>query len=277
MKNLFFLNVTPDEQKLPYYIYGASSNYTQSKVFRPNGCTWYQLNICRKGRGILKMNGKERYIEEGDSIIIYPNIPHEYYPITDKMVVSWVAFDGFQVNSMFKFIGIETSGIYKLLNTVTIHRSITKMLDLQNKSFTEQSFLGSGYIYDFLLTLKKNFRLDESQKNDFSINKIKPAIDFMNIHLSDPIGIDDISKSMNISAQHFCLIFKSIMNQRPFEYLNSLRINHSKNLLLHRPECSIKEIAILSGFSNQSYYCSKFKQRERVSPVNFRQLYKQDN
>jgi len=53
----------------------------------------------------------------------------------------------------------------------------------------------------------------------------------MNSHLADQIGIEDIADTMNITSQHFCLLFKSIMNQRPFEYLTSLRINNAKNLL----------------------------------------------
>ncbi len=273
---MIFLNVTAEQKRLPYYLYGGAVNYNQKKVERLNGCLWFQLNICKKGRGYLKMNGKECYIEEGDSLIIYPNVPHEYYPVDGTMIVSWIAFDGFQVNSMFKSIGIETSGIYRLADDDDIHSAVKNIMAIDNIAFTEQSYRGSQLVYNFLLILMKNFRVDDSQKNDFSREKLKPAIDYMNKNLANPIGIEEIADTLNITSQHFCLLFKSIMNQRPFEYLNSLRINHSKNLLIYKPEYSISEVSLLSGYSNPSYYCQLFKKSERLTPASFKQRYRQN-
>ncbi|MDA3810029.1 MAG: AraC family transcriptional regulator [Spirochaetaceae bacterium] len=276
MKNWLFLNVTNHEKKLPYYLYGAGNVYDQENVFRPVGCPWFQLNICQRGSGILKMNNQEKKISEGDSMIIYPDVPHEYFPNKSKMIVSWVAFDGFQVSSMLKSMGIHISGLYKLMNNNEIHESIKEILPVQKLSMTEQSYEGSKLVYSFLLTLMKNFSPDEYGKNDYSIEKMKPALEFMTNHISEPISIEDIANSMNITPQHFCLIFKSTMNQRPFEYLNSLRINHSKHLLLDFKEMAVKEISRLSGYPNHSYFCQLFKTKERLTPAEFRKLYKQD-
>lgn len=273
MKNLFFLNVTNHEKKLPYYIHGAAFDYDQEELERPQGWQWYQLNICKKGSGTLYINGLEIVVREGDSLIIYPDIPYKYIPSEDNLIVSWIAFDGFQVSSMFKSIGINGSGVYHFNNNNEIFRAIESMMDITTLDLTEQGFQGSRFVYDFLLILMKNIKFENSITSDFSIEKLKPAIDYMNSHLAEQIGIDDIAASMNITAQHFCILFKSIMNQRPFEYLNSLRINHAKNLLINRREYPIKDISKLSGYPNQSYFCSIFKKHERLTPVKFRQLY----
>lgn len=273
MKNLFFINVTNHEKKLPYYLHGAGSDYDQEEVHRPQGCEWYQLNICKKGRGVLVLNGLEVVVQEGDSFIMYPDIPYSYIPVGYNLNVSWIAFDGFQVRSMLKSIGINGSGVYCFNNTCKIFNAIEDTLRIPSCSITEQGYLGSGYVYNFLLTLMKSIRFDNGIVSDFSIEKLKPSIDFMNSHLGEQIGIDNIAGTMNITPQHFCLIFKSIMNQRPFEYLNSLRINHARNLLINRIDYPIKEIAKLSGYPNQSYFCQLFKKSERLTPVKFRQLY----
>ncbi len=219
------------------------------------------------------MNGKEIEIREGDSLIIYPDIPHEYYAENGKMLVSWIAFDGFQVKSMIKSFGINRSGIYRFIDNNEIHNSIKDVLPLQDIPLTEQCYRGSELVYNFLLTLMKNSRSDESEQKDFTISKIKPAIDFMNKNLGLSIGIEEIAGSIDITPQHFCLIFKSVMNQRPFEYLNSLRINYSKKLLLENRAYTIKKVSELSGYPSQSYFCQIFKRIERITPAEFRKLY----
>lgn len=274
MKNCYLFNITNHEKELPYFIHGAANNFYQEIVDRPNGYKWYQLNICKKGRGVLQLNGLEIPVVEGDSLIIYPNVPYKYIPTQDNMIVSWVAFDGFQINSMLKFIGITSSGVYKFYNPEYIHILILEIISLQKENLTDQAFFASKLIYNFLLTLKRSSMFQTDSVSEFSIDKIKPSIDFMNTHLGEQIGIEDIAESMNITPQHYCQVFKDIMKQRPFEYLNSLRINHAKNLLINRLEYSVKEIAILSGYPNQSYFCQIFKKSERLTPGKFRELYR---
>ncbi len=273
MKKCSFLNVTNLERKLPYFIHGAATDYDQEDVYRPQGCPWFQLNICKKGKGYFKIDGCETVIEEGDSIIIFPGVIHEYYPVNGKMVVSWIAFNGFQVKSMFNYIGINKSGIYKLIDNCEIHESIKKTMSIEKMDLAAQGYNGSQLIYNFLLTLKKNFNPDNSEKTEFTINKLKPALDYMKNNISDPISIENISETMRISPQHFCMIFKTIMDQRPFEYLNSLRINYSKNLLINQTDFPINKISEKSGYPNHSYFCKLFKAAEGITPVAFKKLY----
>jgi AraC-like DNA-binding protein len=274
MKNFYLFNVTNQVEELAYYVFAASINFNQDIVNRPLGYKRYQLNICKEGKGVLLINGLEIPVNKGDSIIIYPNIPYKYIPVGNNMIVSWVAFDGFQVNSMLKFIGITNSGVYKFFNPKNIHSLIIDIVRLQNEDITNQVYSGSRLIYNFLLTLKRNSMFHNDTVNEFSIDKIKPSIDFMNTHLGEQIGIEDIANSMNITPQHYCQIFKTIMKQRPFEYLNALRINHAKNLLIDRLEYPVKDIARLSGYPNQSYFCQLFKKSERLTPGKFRELYR---
>lgn len=276
MKNCFFPNVSAVDKQLPYYLHCSAWQYDQEEIYRPEGCHWYQLNICSRGRGQLEMQGKQYEIKEGDSLIIYPDIPHSYRAVDGKMIVSWIAFDGFQVNSMLKSIGIETSGIYSLSNGEEIHKAIRKTLDLSEYEMTEQGIRGSLDVYNFLLTLLRGYESDNDGAGmNETLEKIRPALDYMNRHLSEQIGIEDMAASVNISPQHFCLLFKTALNQRPFEYLNSLRLNHSKNLLIDNPDIAVKEISARSGYSGHSYFCQLFKKQERLTPAEFRKLYSQ--
>lgn len=270
MKNMCFVNVSNHEKQLPYYLYGAATDYDQEEVLRPYGCNWYQLNICLKGEAVLSYKGFETTVKEGDAIIIYPDTAYTYRPISEKLTVSWIAFDGFQVKSMLHSIGVLRSGVYRFHNKTDIYNRINETLYIQQEHITEQGYAGSSYVFNFLLTLSRS----RIREDDLSIEKIRPAIDFMSENLHRVISIEDIADSMGISSQHFCLLFKSIMKQRPFEYLNTLRISRAKNLLLNRGDLSIKEIANLSGYVNHGYFTQLFKKSERLTPVKFRDIYR---
>jgi AraC-like DNA-binding protein len=224
------------------------------------------------------MGGREQEIHEGDSMIIFPDVPHHYFAQDGPMIVSWIAFDGFQTTSLLKSVGIETSGIYRFGNNRSIHEAIGKTIELQDCPMTEQGIQGSQRVYAFLLTLLKGYsKSGGNVRARESFKKIKPALEYMEEHLSEPIGIEEIADSMDVSPQHFCLLFKSALQQRPFEYLNSLRLNHGKNLLVDKPILPLKEVSRLSGYANHSYFCQLFKKQERLTPAEFRKLYKQDN
>lgn len=278
MKNCFFPNVSSAIRKLPYYLYCSARDYDQEEVNRPDGCPWYQLNICRSGKGILQMNGSEREIGEGDSMVIYPGIPHHYKAVKGKMIVSWIAFDGFHVGSFLKAMGIDTSGIYRFCNSREIHNAIGETLNLQNVEMTEQGYIGSRMVYSFLVTMMKEYEpsYTGTARSD-SKNKVATAVEYMERHLAEPIGIEGIARSAGVTPQHFCLLFKEAYGQRPFEYLNTLRLNYSKNLLINRPELPLKEVSRLSGYPSHSYYCLLFKKQERLTPAEFRKFYSQES
>ena len=62
------------------------------------------------------------------------------------------------------------------------------------------------------------------------------------------------------------------------KYINTVRINKSVEYLLSS-DISITDAAILSGFTNISYYIKQFKAIKKITPSKYRALYfsKDDN
>ncbi len=56
------------------------------------------------------------------------------------------------------------------------------------------------------------------------------------------------------------------------EYLNTVRIEESKKYLLDL-NYSISDIAVMMGFSDQSYYTKVFKIYENISPGKYRKMH----
>ena len=56
------------------------------------------------------------------------------------------------------------------------------------------------------------------------------------------------------------------------DFIRDCRLEYSCNLLVTRPDLSIKEVAAKSGFNYASTYSADFKNRYTMTPSNYREL-----
>ena len=54
-------------------------------------------------------------------------------------------------------------------------------------------------------------------------------------------------------------------------YIRKLRLEHARSLLISRPDLSVKSVGEMSGFSNNSTFCSDFKNHFGITPSDYRQ------
>ncbi len=104
--------------------------------------------------------------------------------------------------------------------------------------------------------------------------KLRPVIDYINTHYDQILTLEELADIMKITPQHLCLLFKNIMQIRPFEYLNQVRINKSKDFLINNFDLTIGEIAKMVGYDSTSYFCFVFKNIEGFSPGAFRKRHR---
>ena len=106
----------------------------------------------------------------------------------------------------------------------------------------------------------------ESPKSDF--------IEFINNNFQNSeLTLDLVSGETGVSQRR---ITNEIQNQYGFNfktYINRLRINESKRLLLNK-ELNIGEIAFKVGFNNQSHFNRVFKSELQISPTEYRDKHK---
>lgn len=75
---------------------------------------------------------------------------------------------------------------------------------------------------------------------------------------------------MHLSKSYLSRIFKEELNCTFTSYTNKLRIEKSKAYLLN-DDLSLADIAMLTGFDDQSYFTKVFKKTMGISPGKFRE------
>jgi YesN/AraC family two-component response regulator len=102
-----------------------------------------------------------------------------------------------------------------------------------------------------------------------NIDDIDKAIRYIWQNYSKKITLEDAAKAVYLSPSYFCKIFQRTTGCNFSVYLNRLRIEKSKQLLL-RYDLRIADIVSMVGFEDQSYFTKVFKRMCGVSPTHFR-------
>ena len=83
------------------------------------------------------------------------------------------------------------------------------------------------------------------------------------------ITLEEIARHMGFSPNYFSSLFKKTAGISIFDYLNKVRVEKAKKLLLS-PSYKIKEVSDLVGYSNPYYFSQVFKKLTKTSPEEFR-------
>lgn len=95
------------------------------------------------------------------------------------------------------------------------------------------------------------------------------CIDYIKQNFDRKITLDDIAVYVSLSRSYLSKLFKDETGYSLFSYINHIRIEKSKELLLD-DTISLVDVAGLCGFEDQSYFTKVFKKETGISPKRFR-------
>ncbi|HML46755.1 MAG TPA: helix-turn-helix transcriptional regulator, partial [Clostridia bacterium] len=126
-------------------------------------------------------------------------------------------------------------------------------------------------IRDRFITLLEGC-MEERQKQVDEQNSLLYAgiLQFIHGHFTDPaLCLNDIAEHMGVSIYTTSRLMKNAAGIGFRKYLNDLRIEYAKDLLI-TTQLSIQEIAVRSGFASASYFVNVFKKMENTTPNHYR-------
>ncbi len=103
----------------------------------------------------------------------------------------------------------------------------------------------------------------------FYINTVKKAMNYIFVHHTENIHLKQISDHVGLSPSYFGKIFKEISGFSPKGYLNYIRANRAKDLLLSG-RYLIGEVAEMMGYCDVYYFSRIFKKITGDNPSKYK-------
>jgi two-component system, response regulator YesN len=205
----------------------------------------------------------------------------EYLSIENKMMES-IKFGKEETLTLF-------TDIVDIISPLTIEAKKNKILELLVLSSHEvrlEDGHNDGYI-DYIQYFKSILELEYSEvvrwaymrieniikmirmnRGTKKSSSVSEAIKYMENHYKEGISLDNISRYIGISPQHFSKIFKDETGINYVDWLADLRISMAKKLL-NNGENTIKEICFLVGYNDPNYFSRIFKKITGISPLEY--------
>lgn len=255
-----------------YCVKNVSQVYTRrrfkgSKTYqRDNDTNW--IIYMKKGMIDYTISNNHYSLKEGSTLFIPSN--SEFHSIVDScQSVEYLLIS-------FYCIG-EDSSILSLLHggyaVGDSNTNITSQLDLLELNWREKPIyykaksisLVQLIIYHILYSKIQRYNIGKSYK------RLECALEYIHNNYSGKVLVRDLANMVNMSTSRFRDVFSQAQGISPNEYLQNIRLLHSKDLLY--ANMNISEIAYKCGYSSLSYFSRSFKNRYGLSPRQYQRIF----
>ncbi|MFW5694713.1 MAG: AraC family transcriptional regulator [Alkalispirochaeta sp.] len=262
---------TEVENELPFQLIGAGCDFYQYPIDRPFGFPVFQWIQTIRGRGVLEAPSLRGEAGPNKGLLLYPDEEHTYYAVEEPWYVHWISFSGYHIPSMLHYLDMNRTGVYGISDSTVTASRIRKALTTLQSDYPLRGIDGSAIIYQLLLDFLKHIQHPGEASRESDVTRLKPALDLIENEMHRPLSLEDLARTVGVTPQYFCDLFRSVTSRRPTEYVNQRRVDRAKELLLREPRTRIHEIAHRVGFESDSYFSTVFRKYEGISPRAYRE------
>ncbi|MDF2587890.1 MAG: araC 4 [Anaerocolumna sp.] len=263
----------------------------------------YIIYIIKKGKMYLTENNVKYVLNPGDFFVLDPEYVHEgyqasyceyYYVHFHHENIAKISFDteqdllmsiitkrnDFLKSDPFSYLSSEDNKLlfpkYYLFSNYSDFIKVCCLLDEaashNNNPLDYYKLLCSLKVTEVLIETYRSFVLYKTQTMSTgmpkSYRKVQELLSFLNKEYVEKITSQDIEAKTECNFDYINRIFKQLTHKTIFAYLNSVRINHAKELI-STTNMKLSEIGQAVGFADLYYFSKVFKKATGVSPSTY--------
>jgi AraC-like DNA-binding protein len=277
----------------PQAIHSFTARELVDSYFDPN---WhfhpeYQLFLVLKGTGTRLIGDSISHFEEGDLVLLGPNLPHMWRNDPNYFVERREgATHGIVVYFTEDFLG---EGFFEKQEMVDIRHLLKKAhLGMEILGATRQEAAArmqeltqaSGFesilqLLGILHLLSVSTELHPISSLGF-VNSHKPSEtermsrvhEYVMTHFRQEIRLEDIAAVASMSPAAFCRYFKLRTRKTLSDFVSEVRVGHACKLLIDE-KMNITQIAYECGYKTLSHFNRQFRTLTHESPLSYRKKY----
>lgn len=247
---------------LPFHVVTVGTEHEQEPRNRPKGAPFHHLLVVQKGSGTFQTANSTADLEEGTVVFIHKNTPIRYFRKGSCFQTGWVTFDGPAVDDLLTYFHMDA---FAVCHSQDISQQVRQCYHLVKRGSDPAEL--SAFLFQILIAAFTQMQHDQISPH---ITKAKA---FLQAHYQENISVGDVAKGIGICSSLLYRLFRETEGLTPVSYLQNLRIQKAKQLLLAQPGLQIARVAKACGFEDCAYFCKVFKAREHMTPKAFQTKY----
>ena len=248
-------------------LYRGEEKCAPEHYWGPGVRAHYLIHYVIDGKGVFYCGPHKYTLRKGQIFVVYPDTIVKYQADkTDPWHYTWVSFYGDEAKLILKEAGITAANpVLTLQNGDEILEVLRSMPGVRGADL-QSNLHFSARLYDFLSLLLHNAKPAQRCENEY----YTAAKRYIKAHYAAEITVDGVAEQIGISRKYLFAIFKNVLGISPKEYIVGYRMKQAKEFLAN-PELPIGSIAYSVGYKDPLTFSKMFKQREGVSPTEYRE------
>jgi len=239
------------------------------RCIRKNGRVDYHILYIAEGICHLTWKNKTKQIPYGNIILFRPNEPQDYaFHASDKSVSYYLHFTGVGCESLLKKLKIHNSRITYIGKNRQFEEVFEKLIREHTLKHHAHETYCSALLTELFSIISRYAWLKKNNVGSRSEQIVDEACHKIYENFST-ISVSQLASEAFLSTGRFSYIFKKITQIPPQQYINSVKLQKAKDMLINT-DFSIGKISVDCGFNDQNYFSRLFKKTTGMSPKEFR-------
>jgi AraC-like DNA-binding protein/quercetin dioxygenase-like cupin family protein len=242
----------------------------------------YEIVYVSHGRGKRHIANHISYYEDGDLIMLGPNLPHLAFSeeLSESHTEIVVQMQPETLGSIFWLLPemTEVRALFDRANHGLVFYGDTKayageQLNAMIEMEPLDRLLG---LLALLQVLARSAAFRSLHARGFALpvdarhyERVERIFEYVTNHFQEPIALEEVAGRANLTVPAFCRFFRKLTGKTFVQFVNEIRISHACSLLA-KGEMGIAAISYESGFNNLSHFNKQFRQIAGVSPREYR-------
>lgn len=272
-----FNRIMPDTKNREFKIDIIWNNisFAKSNIFNTVSHihSFYELYCVMDGSIKIIMNNRELTLKKNDCVLFLPNCEHRIIDYSTDFVRYDIGFRVSNASFIENVISTEKNDGY----CFTMTDEMKFLLACMNKyavmnNLYSPSAIGSAicaFVIDVLNQIRSGINDDEKNKITYQTSLAYAAREFIQDNYERQITPSDVSNILHISNRQLSRILKKYYNMSFSGLLELFRIESAKKHL-ENSDLTIKEIAFLTGYSNEYTFIRAFNRVVGETPGKYK-------
>jgi len=157
------------------------------------------------------------------------------------------------------FSNLSTTEMESQMRAITTENGVRQITALLN-------VLDDLTDYNFETLASPYYSPKNSKENESRINTV---FNYIKQNATSTIQLEQAAASIHLTTSAFCKFFKKMTGKTFSDYVNEIRIGYACSLITQTDK-TIAQVAIESGFENQTYFNRVFLKKKNCTPKQFR-------
>lgn len=242
----------------------------------------FQFVLVVKGEAIFQINEENVSVHEGEGLFINSGCLHKakdqnesgcvyiclnvspHFVLSQELYTSYV--NPYIQATNLPYLHLDAKKIWAK-NILDAIIKINQLIQKKSPYYEIDINIQLTFIWKNLI--ENGFQLKYEQTEMLKSQRMKQMLNWIHLHYTEKIRLDDIARAGQLSRSECCRYFKRILKKTPLNYVLDYRIQKSI-ILLQQPESNVTDVAYQVGFNSTSYFIDKFRKSMGMTPLAYK-------